>query len=101
MGMFDSFYGADNSEWQTKAFGRALARWGIGDAIPGPPIDYQAEVVGGRSMRDRGNWAYATIRAGRLASVGDSRDLSLPLCLYAGGWEASAEGDNDGHHEDR
>lgn len=91
MGMFDSFYDKDNVEWQTKAFGRSLDRWDIGDQIPGPPIDYQAEVIGGPNHGCI--WKYATIRGGALASAGDERDLTLPLCLYSSGWEpAGTEG---------
>lgn len=99
MGMFDSFYGGDGSEWQTKAFGRSLARWDIGDEVPGPPIDYQAEVIGGRSRGGRSSWSYATIRGGRLVSVGDARDWGLPVRLYSSGWRKPAEeGEGLGHY---
>lgn len=92
MGMFDSFYGADGSEWQTKALGRSLERWDIGDAVPGPPIDYQAEVIGGPRMRDHGEWSFVTIRSGVLSSVNDKRDPRLPLLLYGREWEPATEG---------
>ena len=90
MGMFDRFYDASGVEWQTKAFGQALERWHIGDVVPGPPIDYQAEVIGGRETEFQ--WAFATICDGKLVSVGDERDERLPLRLYSSGWEpAEAE----------
>lgn len=92
MGMFDSFYGADGSEWQTKAFDCTLARWDIGDVVPGPPIDYQAEVIGGPDKRVSGFWSLVTVREGRLASVGDYRNPKLPLCLYSSGWEPGKGG---------
>lgn len=96
MGMFDSFYGADGSEWQTKALGRSLDRWEIGDSVPGPPIDYQAEVIGGRGTSERGHWSFVTMRAGKLASVNDVRDPALPLLLYGREWEPATEGASDG-----
>jgi hypothetical protein len=86
MGMFDSFYDAKGIEWQTKALGRSLDRFDIGDYVPGPPIDYQAEVIGG-PLTERGQWKFATIRGGYLASAGDDRDESLPLMEYSSGWK--------------
>jgi len=85
MGMFDSFYDTVGGEWQTKALGQCLDQYGIGDAVPGPPIDYQMKVLGGP---DGGPWeyAYATIREGDLASLPDERDESLPLRDYFDGW---------------
>lgn len=99
MGMFDSFYDADGNEWQTKAYGRSLDRWDIGDVVPGPPLDYQAEVIGG--PRDTYLWKYATIRNGVLVSAGDERDESLPAMLYSSGWVQAGEENPRGHHEDR
>lgn len=90
MGMFDSFYDARGDEWQTKAYGCSLERWDVGATIPGPPIDYQAEVIGGANYGHL--WKYATIRAGVLTSAGDERDESLPLCLYSSGWELPTKG---------
>lgn len=98
MGMFDSFYDANGVEWQTKAYGRSLDRWDLGDIVPGPPVDYQSEVIGGPNHACR--WKYATIRAGVLASAGDERDERLPLQLYAGGWERAKGGEHCGHHEE-
>lgn len=92
MGMFDSFYGEDGSEWQTKALGRTLERWDIGEAIPGPPIDYQAEVIGGPRGRATADWSFVTIRDGVLASVNDKRDPTLPLLLYGREWEPATKG---------
>lgn len=92
MGMFDSFYGADGSEWQTKALGRSLDRWDIGDPVPGPPIDYQAEVIGGPRMPGNAGWSFVTIRSGVLSSVNDERDPKLPLLLYGREWEPATEG---------
>lgn len=91
MGMFDSFYGADGSEWQTKALGRSLDRWDIGDTVPGPPIDYQAEVIGGVSRSEASRWSFVTIRSGLLASVDDERDPALPLLLYGRTWEPATK----------
>jgi hypothetical protein len=56
MGMFDSFYDAQDNDWQTKAFGRSLAQWSIGDAIPGAhPLPFQDKYnVGAKSPEARG-----------------------------------------------
>lgn len=80
MGMFDSFYGKNNDEWQTKALGRSLDRWDIGDPVP-VPFDCQMEGIG-----DGPGWqvGFATIRGGLLIEVPAERDESLPLIPYAG-----------------
>lgn len=97
MGMFDSFYGADGVEWQTKAYDRSLDRWDVGDVVPGPPIDYQAEVIGGPNHA--GIWSYVTMRGGVLASTCDKRDESLPVLLYGNAWLPAGEVRAYGHHE--
>jgi hypothetical protein len=85
MGMYDSFYDAHGGDWQTKALGKALDRYDIGDPVPGPPIDYQAKVLGGlRHVPSQ--WSYVTIRNGRVVSVPSARDHSLPLLDYSSGW---------------
>ena len=89
MGMFDSLYGADETEWQTKAIGRQLRSYDIGSAIPGPPVDYQLEVLGG-SPYDvaESYYSYATVRDGELVQVPADRDPSLALLSYSGIWSA-------------
>lgn len=88
MGMFDSFIDARGLEWQTKAMECLLNRYQIGDEVPGPPIDYQAEVIGGydRESPDGSRWSFATIRGGRLAEVPCERDSGLPVQAYSSGW---------------
>jgi len=82
MGMFDSMYDEGGDEWQTKAFGRTLRRWGIGDRIEGPVDgDWQVEVFGG-PIGQPARAAYATIRDGHLDAVGVERDAALPLVDY-------------------
>lgn len=80
MGMFDSLYAKDRSEWQTKAYGCVLAGYRAGDQIGKWNFAYQVKVLG-----DTGD-AYATVRNGRLKSVPDERDETLPLLDYCGGW---------------
>lgn len=87
MGMFDSFWAA-SKEWQTKAFGRSLDQWGLGDVIPGAhPLPFQVEVLGSDIVKD-GDFveSFATIRDGRLVAVPADRDESLPLLGYTGDW---------------
>lgn len=87
MGMFDSLYAPDGTEWQTKALACLLDRYDVGDEVPGPPIDYQMEVIGGRDgAHERSRWAFATIRAGRLTDLPCERDQTLPVCAYSSGW---------------
>ena len=89
MGMFDSLHDAKGNEWQTKAFGRTLDVYRIGDPMPDivfrrpgePPEPYQLEVLGGSPITD----GYATVRKGRLASIDTIRDEALPLVSYHGG----------------
>lgn len=89
MGMFDSLYGADQTEWQTKAIGRQLHSYDIGSAIPGPPVDYQLEVLGGRNdFITESYYSYATVRDGELAEVPVDRDPNLALLSYSGIWSA-------------
>lgn len=88
MGMFDSFYDTDNSEWQTKAYHCVLAEYKIGDSITGDfpdsyPATYQVEVLGGTDD-DPYQDSLATIRDGVVASINDPRDPSLPLLDYSG-----------------
>lgn len=90
MGMFDSLYDAEGREWQTKAFECLLDRWDIGDEMPAAAFDdYQLEVIGGpeRETHPRYSESLATVRAGRLVSVNDERDPSLPLIAYYGDWK--------------
>jgi hypothetical protein len=91
MGMFDSFYDSAGDEWQTKALACNLDGYDIGDAVPGPRIDYQMKVLGGPHD---GPWVYsfATMRAGVFRAV-EERDESLPGLDYSGGWLLPDEGD--------
>lgn len=81
MGMFDSFYDAEGGEWQTKALGRVLSRWDIGDPVQ-VPFDCQMEALG----EVDGEFVYglATIREGVLRQVPAARDHTLPLIPYGG-----------------
>lgn len=83
MGMFDSFYGARGDEWQTKALGRGLRRYNVGDEVRSPVPDCQFKVIGGRGPYP---WRFATVRGGRLEAVPVDRDETLPLIDYAGGF---------------
>ena len=82
MGMFDSFYDAQGREWQTKALGRSLHRWEIGDAVP-VQFDCQLEAIG-RHDATGVRVMLATIKSGQLTHVGATRDESLPLIPYGG-----------------
>lgn len=82
MGMFDSFYDEHRNEWQTKALGRSLARWRIGDEMP-VTFDCQMEGIG-RDHPGVPEVAYATVRQGVLVAVGKVRDEGLPLIPYGG-----------------
>jgi hypothetical protein len=86
VGMFDSFRDDKGGEWQTKAMGRNLDSFRVGEPVPGPPLDYQMEVIGGPRDRQVGDWTFVTIRDGMLAEVPAERDESLALWLYSGGW---------------
>jgi len=89
MGMFDSFLDAAGNEWQTKALGRSLTRYKIGDAVNAPPLDHQMQILGGPSNKtDR--HSFATIRNGRLAEVPAERDEALPMVDYFGNWVAES-----------
>lgn len=90
MGMFDRFYDGKGREWQTKAYGRNLDSYEVGDPVNSPPIPYQVEVFGGRTNDAEPRDAFATVRHGRLASVPDERDESLPLLGYTGVWAVSS-----------
>ena len=86
MGMFDSLYDAEGNEWQTKAFGRTLHRYEVGDEITkAPPIAYQIIVLG-PCASDDSDYAWATIRDGRIEAVPVERDLTLPHTNYSGDW---------------
>jgi hypothetical protein len=82
MGMFDSMYDAEGHEWQTKALGRALNCWNIGDQVPSEVPDFQVEV--GR-FPDPWIDAIATVRGGVLTAVPDRRHPELILIDYVGG----------------
>jgi hypothetical protein len=82
MGMFDSFYDAQGREWQTKALGKSLHRWGIGDPVP-LNFDCQIEAIGGRDASGV-RVMLATIKGGALTHVGRTRDETLPLIPYGG-----------------
>jgi len=94
MGMFDSLYGANGADWQTKALGRQLRRYEVGSAIPGPPVDYQLEVLGGHTDAAASGWAYATVRDGVLSELPVGRDPGLALLSYAGAWSPRDEAAN-------
>lgn len=83
MGMFDSLYDTHGNEWQTKALGRALDRFEVGDPVPFSIAACQIEVLGGRHL-DASMDAFATIRKGILIAVPAERDPSLPLYDYSG-----------------
>lgn len=95
MGMFDSLYDQRGDEWQTKAFRCLLDRYEIGDELPGPPIDYQVEILGGliELGEDISRDSYATIRAGTLEIIDVPRDPTLPLRDYFGGWPKTEDPD--------
>lgn len=90
MGMFDSFYEGEREtyevEWQTKAYGRNLDVFWIGDRVP--PLDgcdtYQVEILGGRRDRDKSTNSLATIVEGKLFSLDNERAHPLPLFNYSG-----------------
>lgn len=84
MGMFDSLYDAQSNEWQTKAFDRLLDSYGIGDEVPTYGVTtFQVEILGGTDEPPFIQ-SLATIRDGRLVSLPDERDESLPLMDYSG-----------------
>lgn len=87
MGMFDSLYDKDGLEYQTKALGRVLDRYQVGDAIEldqrddlRDVVDYQMKLLGD------GKTICATVTNKRLTAIPASRDESLPLLDYFGGW---------------
>ncbi|WP_336698160.1 hypothetical protein [Curtobacterium sp. USHLN213] len=84
MGMFDSMIDADGREWQTKAFGRALERWRVGDQVPADDSDFQARVLGDEAFGYK--YALATVRDGVLTEVPAERDPLLLLVDYQGGY---------------
>ena len=89
MGMFDTMFDAKHNDWQTKAFGRSLEQWSVGDVIPGShPLPFQVEVLGS-DIEDDGDFveSFATVRGSVLAEVPAERDDSLPLLGFNGGWE--------------
>ncbi len=92
MGMFDRIYDDRGREWQTKALGRALRSWRVGDTMP-LPFNGQVEVVGGAGAEDR--WGLATIRAGVLVEVPARRDPGLPVTAYGGLWCARSVEDGE------
>lgn len=88
MGFFDSLYDANGDEWQTKAYGRGMRRFEIGDKLPAAPLDHQVEVLGGpRGPRwDQSRDSFATVRNCHLDALPVERDESLPLLDYTGHW---------------
>jgi len=91
MGMFDRILDANGVEWQTKAFGRTLKTYRVGDKLPAAPFTYQVEILGGNRHLDYVD-SYATIRGGALASINDKRDEALPLLNYGGTWMPAPKG---------
>ena len=92
MGMFDSLYDEDGTEWQTKAFERILAQYNIGDVINSDfPVTYQVEVFGGKG--DGFNHSHATIFYGVLVEVDVPRDTRLPLIDIGGALTENAKED--------
>ena len=87
MGMFDRLLDTNGTEWQTKAFGRTLESYRIGDLVTGGPFNYQVEILGGDHHLNYVD-SYATIRDGVLESVNDPRDETQPLLDYSGTWTA-------------
>lgn len=91
MGMFDSFYDAQDREWQTKAFDRNLDVWRVGDEFPADGcVSFQVEVIGDAhgSTFDgtyRTRDALVTVRDNVVAEVPAERDHTLPLVAYSGG----------------
>lgn len=84
MGMFDSFYDENDGEWQTKAFGRSLHRWDIGETVAPSGISCQVEAIGVERSEHDYAFGLATIRGGVLIAVPDERDESLTLIPYGG-----------------
>lgn len=84
MGMFDSMIDARGREWQTKAFGRTLERWRIGDRVPADDADFQAKVIGDEAFGYE--YALVTVRGGVLTEVPAERDPQLLLVDYGGGY---------------
>lgn len=87
MGMFDSLYDDRGREWQTKALGRGMSRFSIGDRLPGMTDSYQLEVIG----RGAGYW-FATVENARLVSIDQHRNPYVRLVTYLGGHEAAKPG---------
>lgn len=82
MGTFDSLYGRNPGDWQTKAMGRGMSRFVVGDELPIPLRDCQLVVIGETA---RGfEWRLATVRRGRLAAVPSRRAKTLPVIGYFG-----------------
>jgi hypothetical protein len=84
MGMFDSMIDARGNEWQTKAFGRTLERWHLGDPVEADDPDFQVKVLG--DLKDGIGYAFATVRRHVLTEVPAERDRRLPLIDYSGGY---------------
>jgi len=85
MGMFDTLYDKNGEGWQTKAYGRQLAGFEIGDKLPDlDPLtetSYQVSVLGGG---DDFIYSLATVRHGVLVAVPDERRPELPEMDYSG-----------------
>jgi hypothetical protein len=87
MGLFDSFYDADDAEWQTKALGSTLETFRIGDRVTAAEVDFQIEVINGSLIPKAPaytNHAFATIRDGLFEAITTERDHSMYLLGYQG-----------------
>lgn len=83
MGMFDRMYDADGNEWQTKAFGRALDEWHIGDTIPTEVADFQVECMA--EIDGKFVDSLATVLDCELVELPAERQPALALISYGGG----------------
>lgn len=83
MGMFDRMYDADGNEWQTKAFGRTLDEWSVGDNIPTEVPDFQVECMA--EIDGEFVHSFATVLDCKLAELPAERQPALTLISYGGG----------------
>lgn len=79
MGMFDRLYDENGAEWQTKALGRSLCDWNVGDAL-NIPFDCMVEVIGYSSSY---RWAYAEVRGKVFRGIREEH-AGLPVIPYGG-----------------
>jgi hypothetical protein len=85
MGMYDSIKDTNDHEWQTKALGRGMKVFRIGDEVPVQLEDCQVKIFGGDGRREDWTDSLMTIRDFKIVSVDDKRDQDLPLIDYTGG----------------